>query len=132
MKNRYLISEVFFHKDVPTDIIEIAKTMTSEQAVKDFLQGYEKGLLAAMKNPFPPGRDLDFELEGWCGKEFFSSPRPAPGSKADYRLLHRYESMKEEFYKLAVGLRNAKGVNGESVYLKGKQRLSVPIDWKKE
>ncbi len=48
--------------------------------------------------------------------------RLLPKVKRDYRFVYKYDSDETSFYKLAVGLRNAKGVNGDSIYYKAQNR----------
>ncbi|MDM5281929.1 hypothetical protein [Peribacillus frigoritolerans] len=106
-------------------------SMTRQQFT-EFYSGYLKVVKDAMENPYRPKTALRYALQDWSRLDFFSMSRLLPKVKRDYRFVYKYDSDETSFYKLAVGLRNAKGVNGDSIYYKAQNRDKSEEVWEKE
>lgn len=132
MKSRHQIDNVYFHPEIITDLAEIAQSMTETQFVEFYEYCYLRVIVDAKEEPFRPKTSLDFKLAGWNRLDFYSMKKPPRGMRPDYRFVYRYDGDYFSFYKLAVGLRNAKGINGDSVYFKAEQREKIDEVWQKE
>lgn len=85
-----------------------------------------------MLDPYRPNTELRYALQDWSRLDLFSMSKPLPRVKRDYRFVYKYDSDETSFYKLAVGLRNAKGINGDSIYYKAEKRDRSEEVWEKE
>ncbi|MGH1107335.1 hypothetical protein [Bacillus paranthracis] len=106
--------------------------MTREQFHEFYYGTFNKAIEDAKTDPFRPNTQLEYQLFGWSRLDFHSMMRPPRGMKRDYRFVYKYEQDTHDFYQLAVGLRNAKGNAGTSIYLKANLRPKTPGVWKRE
>ncbi|MEC4620961.1 hypothetical protein VST04_22975 [Bacillus paranthracis] len=133
MSPKYPIANVYLHPDlIAVDLAGIAQTMTEQQFHEFYFGTFQDAVEDAMTDPFRPNTPLRFKLEGWSRLDFHSMRKPPRGFKRDYRFVYKYECDTHDFYKLAVGVRNAKGINGDSVYHTSQHRPKAPGVWKKE
>ncbi|MFJ8455714.1 hypothetical protein [Bacillus paramycoides] len=133
MNPNYPIANVYLHPDIiSVDLAGIAQTMTEQQFHEFYFGTYQNAVIAAMTDPFRPNTELGFRLAGWSRLDFHSMLRPPRKFKRDYRFVYKYERETHDFYKLAVGSRNAKGVGGNSVYYTAEHRPKEYRIWNKE
>ncbi|AVD57356.1 MAG: hypothetical protein SOH59_10535 [Heyndrickxia faecalis] len=134
MKNEdFPIRRILFHPEIISiDLVKIAQEMTEDQ-FDEFLTQYDKAIQIAMKNPYLPNTRLMYQLQDWSRIDFFSMKKPPRKFTRDYRFIYRYDADFYDFFKLAVGLRNAKGKQGDSIYYTAKIRLEEsPDHWEEE
>ncbi|MBJ8108951.1 hypothetical protein JDS99_04640 [Bacillus cereus group sp. N6] len=137
-KHNHPIAEVYVHRDfVPVDLAEMAENMTHEEINEFIFVTLPKVMEDSMADPYRPKTQLFHDLIGWSRSVFFSMKKPPRKLNPDCRFLYRYDRDNKNFYKLAVGFRNAKGVNTDgddedSIYYKAKNRPKDPEYWDKE
>ncbi|MET1179439.1 hypothetical protein ABG775_16050 [Peribacillus simplex] len=133
--------EYIFYPDFHTiDMQEVLNTFTEIKLEDDF-----RSLLALDELPASVEKmirevielldritELRYALQDWSRLDFFSMSKPLPRVKRDYRFVYKYDSDDTSFYKLPVGLRNAKGVGGESIYHKAEKGTSLKKFGKKK
>jgi hypothetical protein len=127
----YRINEIYVHPELLQDFINIIKNMTRQQA-GEFYARYINVIDDAMEDPCRPNTKLEFDLSSFSRLDFFSMRKPPRGMSPNYRFLYRYDSHNFKFYKFAVGPRNAKGINGDSIYYIAKHRPKTPEVWRRE
>lgn len=133
------ITDVYFHRDlIDIDIANMASTMTTEEFY-EFYDTYTKAVEDSKIDSFRPNTKLYHELIGWSRLAFFSMKKPDKKFKQNCRFIYRYDGDNKNFYKLAVGFRNADGINADgndedSVYHIAKHRPKEPEseNWEKE
>lgn len=135
---KYPISHVYLHPEhITVDLAGIARNM-SENEFNEFYPRYIRAVAESKNTPYRgPKSELRYDLQDWLRIDYFSVKRPVPGMKPDYRFIYKYDLDNKAFYKLATGLRNAKGLdaNGNkanSVYYTAKQRNKSPEVFKLE
>lgn len=122
MKNKYPIEKTYFHKEIRAiDLPEIAQKMTQEQFV-EFYNQFALAIDDAREDPYRPNTKLEHNLEDSSRLDFHSKKKPERKEKRDYRFVYRYDLDRSFFFGDAVGLRNAKGKGGDSIYYTVKYR----------
>lgn len=126
------VRDTYYHPNVLLVDIQHMLNTLSEQQFNEFYTEYINAIDASLKNPFDPSTGLDYGLADWHRIKFHSVAKPARGDNPDSRFLYRYDEVSTDFYKLAVGPRNPKGVTGDSIYKIGKDRLKGRNVWTTE
>ncbi|WHY58627.1 hypothetical protein [Peribacillus simplex] len=122
MKNKYPIEKTYFHKEIRAiDLPNIAQKMTREQFLEFYLQ-FVFAIDDAKEDPYRPNTELKHDLTDTSRLDFHSKKKPERKEKRDYRFVYRYDRDRSFFFGDAVGLRNAKGEGGDSIYWITKER----------
>lgn len=90
----------FFDGDLP----RIEKELGSEEQLVEFLHCFDKAILEIEVDP-SGGASLERSLAVYRKKKFHSVRRPPQGTRADYRLIYRYEVTTDTLFVLGTGKR---------------------------